>query len=293
VSTTGRLDAPATRLAVALVRRVPLQFAAWILLLMGPPSVAGARRIWPPAKTAVIGACLVIAAIAAAMICCDAWAFEHRRELPIWLIGGFNAITDYGKSGWFLWPLGVLFVFFVVAASLAPGRVPHLVFASVAARLGFLFTAIALPGLIVTVIKQLIGRLRPSEQGPFQFEPFVFRPEYASMPSGHSTTALAVALAVGALYPRLRPILWIYAALIVISRVVIGAHYPSDVLAGAVVGAVGALAVRNWFAVRRLGFAIGPNRSIHALPAPLLRCIKRVARRKVRAERAESGGLQA
>jgi membrane-associated phospholipid phosphatase len=293
VSATGRLHARATRRVVAVGRRIPLQFAAWILLLIRPPSVVEAGRIWPHAKTAVIGACIVIAAIAAAMIFCDAWAFKQSRELPIWIVGGFNAITDYGKSGWFLWPLGALFVFFAVAASLALGRVPHLVLATVAARLGFLFTAIALPGLVVTVIKQLIGRLRPSEQGPFQFAPFVFRPEYASMPSGHSTTALAVALAVGALYPRLRPILWIYAALIVLSRLAIGAHYPSDVLAGAVVGAVGALAVRNWFAARRLGFAIGPDRSIHALPAPLLRCVKRVARRKVRAERAESAGLQA
>jgi len=187
----------------------------------------------------------------------------------------------------------VLFVFVAVVASPAIGRVPNLVLASIAARLGFLFTAIGLPGLVVTIMKQFIGRLRPSEAGPFQFAPFAFRPEYTSMPSGHSTTALAVALAVGALYPRLRPILWIYAVLIVLSRLAIGAHYPSDVLAGAMVGVVGALAVRNWFALRRLGLAIGPDRSVHALPAPLLRCIKRVARRKVRAESAESSELHA
>ena len=79
------------------------------------------------------------------------------------------------------------------------------------------------------------------------------------MPSGHATTAFAVAVAFGVLWPRLRPLLWIYAIVIALSRVVVAAHHPSDVVAGAIAGAVGALLVRDWLAARRLGF-IGPHR---------------------------------
>jgi len=48
----------------------------------------------------------------------------------------------------------------------------------------------------------------------------------------------------------------VYAVLIAISRLVLLAHHPSDVVAGATIGVVGAMAVRYWFAARRLGFAI-------------------------------------
>ena len=69
----------------------------------------------------------------------------------------------------------------------------------------------ALPSLFATVIKRLIGRARPyvgTHDDPFAYMPFVWKPEYASMPSGHATTALAAAIAIGAVWPRLRPVMW-------------------------------------------------------------------------------------
>ena len=105
--------------------------------------------------------------------------------------------------------------------------------------------------------------------------------EYASLPSGHATTAFAAAVAIGALWPRTRPLMWAYALIIAVSRVVLTAHHPSDVLAGALVGALGALLVRDWFAARRLGFARRPDGRIRPLPGPSFRRIKRVARQLV------------
>jgi undecaprenyl-diphosphatase len=149
-------------------------------------------------------------------------------------------------------------------------------------RVGFVFLAIGLPSLFATTIKRLIGRARPPlyhPTGPFDYLPFSWRVEYASLPSGHATTAFAAAVALGALFPGARVYLWFYAGLIALSRVVLAAHYPSDVLAGALVGACGALLVRWWFAARRLGFAVGTDGAIHALPGPSLRRLKAVARR--------------
>ena len=53
--------------------------------------------------------------------------------------------------------------------------------------------------------------------------------------------------------------MWTYAIIIGVSRVVLTAHFPSDVLAGAVVGVVGVLLVRDWFATRGLAFVLGTD----------------------------------
>ena len=66
-------------------------------------------------------------------------------------------------------------------------------------------------------------------------------------------------VAVGTLWPRARTVALVYALAIAASRIIVTAHYPTDVLAGAIVGTVGALMVRRWFALRRLGFSIGPD----------------------------------
>jgi undecaprenyl-diphosphatase len=56
------------------------------------------------------------------------------------------------------------------------------------------------------------------------------------------------------------------------------AHHPSDVVAGALTGVVGAMLVRYWFAARRLGFKIGRDGSIEPLAGPSWPALKRVAR---------------
>jgi membrane-associated phospholipid phosphatase len=61
----------------------------------------------------------------------------------------------------------------------------------------------------------------------------------------------------------------------------VSAHYPSDVLAGAIIGVLGALVVRNWFAVRRLAFVVMPDRSVRPLPGPSFRRLRALARRIV------------
>ena len=69
----------------------------------------------------------------------------------------------------------------------------------------------------------------------------------------------------------------VYAFLIAASRLVLLAHHPSDVVAGALIGVIGALIVRYWFAARRLGFAIRPDGAIAPLRTPSPGHRKRVA----------------
>jgi membrane-associated phospholipid phosphatase len=191
----------------------------------------------------------------------------------------FDEITDLGLSGWFLFPTSLLVIALAALATPELGRIANLVLLSLVVRLQFVFFAVAVPGLIFTILKRLVGRVRPSVWGPFAYVPFSWQPEYASFPSGHSITAFSAAVALGILFPRARPIFWLYALTIAASRVIITVHYPSDVIAGALVGGFGAMVVRNWFAARRLGFAIAPDGRVVTLPGPSLRRLKLVARK--------------
>jgi undecaprenyl-diphosphatase len=58
-----------------------------------------------------------------------------------------------------------------------------------------------------------------------------------SFPSGHTLHAVSFSLIAVAGFPGLAPLLYPFAALVALSRPVLGLHYPSDVLAGALLGA--------------------------------------------------------
>ncbi len=84
------------------------------------------------------------------------------------------------------------------------------------------------------------------------------------------------------MWPRALAACVTFAVIIGVSRVIITAHFVSDVIAGAFVGAFGAVLVRNWFAARRLVFVTGPDGATRAFPRPSWRRIKTVARRLAR-----------
>jgi undecaprenyl-diphosphatase len=238
-----------------------------------------------------IGAVAAVVIIAATMIVIDAPAVPVAQGVPEWLIAVFDVLTDFGKSVWFLVPIALLLAALALVASPALPLMSRRVVAAIALRLGFLFLAIGLPGLCFAAVKRLIGRARPLVEGgadPFIYRPLGWNVEYASLPSGHATDAFAIAMAIGALWPRARPFLWTYAVIIALSRVVLTAHFPSDVILGAVVGIVGALLVRDWFAARRLAFAVEPDGSVRPLAGPSMARIRRLARQLVAAPEART-----
>jgi membrane-associated phospholipid phosphatase len=260
MSTTNSAVPPTLRTSTglpalsALVLRVPANFGRWIAVMVRPPRARPPRV--SPRALALFGLALVV--IIASMFLFDTKAIELARREPLWLHDFADVITNYGRSSTFLYPFGIVLLLLAAALSPALSRMSQGVLAALAVRFGFLFVAIGLPSLFATIVKRLIGRARPyvgTHDDPFAYMPFIWKPEYASMPSGHATTAVAAAIAIGAVWPRLQPVMWLYALVIMASRILIFVHHPSDVLGGAVVGVVGALMVRRWFAARRLGFS--------------------------------------
>jgi undecaprenyl-diphosphatase len=84
-------------------------------------------------------------------------------------------------------------------------------------------------------LKRMVGRVRPRDIEPHCWAHIVTRDKF-SFPSGHSTTAFAVALSLGSFYPEIMPVLLVLAANVAVSRVVIGMHYLSDVVVGSGMG---------------------------------------------------------
>jgi len=279
MTTANGLNRDGSNGATAALRRCVANVVVALAIAARPARIHSSHPWQLTLRQLAIAAGAVVLVFLLVQLVADAASINAVAHAPRWLVWGFDQITDFGKSGWFLWPLGILFI--VLATLPVLPRVPQLVLTSVMVRVGFLFAAIAVPGLFTNIVKHLFGRARPLVGGsldPYLFSPLTWPAAYASLPSGHAATVFSVLVAFGTLWPRTRTVLWIYALLIAVSRVMVTAHYPSDVLAGAVVGVAGAMLVRRYFALRRLAFSVAPDGTVHQYPGPSFKRIKSVAR---------------
>ncbi len=180
-------------------------------------------------RNIIIGSMLLAVLMTLSYALIDRTLTLFCQDLNPELVQIFQWITKLGKSTWYLIGFAVLFVFFKFFQ-----RRPL-----AANRALFLFAAVALSGLATDLIKPLVGRLRPKllfEADLYGIDPFRIGYEYNSFPSGHATTVFALATALAIVSPRWRLLLFGFAAVVGLSRIIVGAHYLSDVMAGAYVG---------------------------------------------------------
>lgn len=100
------------------------------------------------------------------------------------------------------------------------------------------------------IFKTLLPRARPRPEHLPVFRFVHPQPRSSSMPSGHSASAMAFAVGTGLVKPALGAALAPAAVGVAYSRVHTGAHWPSDVVFGSVLGAGAALVTRRWWPVR-------------------------------------------
>jgi membrane-associated phospholipid phosphatase len=114
----------------------------------------------------------------------------------------------------------------------------------------FLFVSLAASGGIVDLLKVLCGRARPKllfAAGTYDFGWFGLQSDFWSFPSGHAATAAALMTALWCLWPRHLLFYIACGAVVAASRIVTGAHYPSDVVMGAFIAVLTTRAVAAAF----------------------------------------------
>lgn len=221
----------------------------------------------------------IVSAIAAAA----ALSLLALADTPISRFGGllpepgitvFTWITRLGDSDWILIPALVVTIVAGAIALASRSYTLKRAMLELARVSGFIFVGVGLPGLFTAIVKRIIGRGRPegANLGIDGFEMFSWGDwAYQSFPSGHATTAFALCFVFAFLVPRWFPALLGLAVLIALSRIVVGAHFATDVLGGALVGTLGAYLVRNVFAARGWVFRFRPDHTVVARPPAALR----------------------
>jgi undecaprenyl-diphosphatase len=109
--------------------------------------------------------------------------------------------------------------------------------------------AVALADWCAAGLKALVDRPRPPERYA-QPKTLVPTPHDGAFPSGHAATSFAAATILSFAFPRLAPAFFVLAAAVAFSRVYVGVHYPLDIAAGAALGIVIAIALRQLIRIR-------------------------------------------
>lgn len=209
---------------------------------MDPLSVHRFR--WLLSIGLVLGSCTLL------YLFVDREVATAARELPLAVRQVFGRIASLGNSAWILGP-GIPACLLLHRGTRPGGFLAHRdTWRRWRRRLDYLVGCVACSGLAAVVIKIFCGRPRPKmffghDQYAFSF--FQFSARMWSFPSGHTTTIFAAMTGCFFLAPR-RWYLWFpLAVLVAAGRVVTGAHFPSDVLAGAFLGTATSILLRDYF----------------------------------------------
>lgn len=146
----------------------------------------------------------------------------NRWRPPRWMRVWMIAATR-GGDGWLWYAMGL-----VVALFGGPERFAALASAFLASGVGI--------GLFLK-LKRVCVRRRPCAIEPHCWATLL-PPDQFSFPSGHTITAFAVAISLGLFYPPLLIGLLFCAASVAVSRILLGMHFLTDVIAGGAIGAV-------------------------------------------------------
>jgi len=211
---------------------------------------------------ATFAGCLIL------ILCVDRSLALVMRSMNPSIREFFKFVTIFGKSTAYLILSGLLFIFLYLASKSVKWANYSQLLRKYAWISLFLFASIAVSGLLIDILKVIFARYRPVmlyEAGKYGFTFFKFSPaRVLSFPSGHANTIFALMTALCLIVPRYRFIFLAIAILVAANRVIIGAHFLSDVIAGAYLGVITPLYFKAFFLSRGIDIFSkkGPVKSV-------------------------------
>ncbi len=161
----------------------------------------------------------------------EIWMYHHAMgtrydQISIWLGKIFKSVH---------WSIIAILAIFIGLSCHTSGR------KKIGKNWLFLAFSIIIAQAICFILKVLLARYRPIELFTHQLYGFHFlstQYNLTSTPSGHATSSFAALLAIGYIFKQtwLTILLLAFATIIAISRVIMAAHFPSDVILGAYIG---------------------------------------------------------
>ena len=182
---------------------------------------------------------------------CRLWKwFDVLFDAKVWIFGALIAVMVFCVKKC----VNTDCCFLKCAPRLHVGAFVHNFVLNIKTNNAFLILCSVLgAGIIAKVMKIFIGRARPIFFEALDMTGF-FPPSlewaFNSMPSGHTTVSFAGLVMIGMLAPRYKVLTWTLAIMIGVSRVAVGAHWPSDVLLGAFIGMAFA-DIAKWYLLKK------------------------------------------
>jgi membrane-associated phospholipid phosphatase len=171
----------------------------------------------------------------AAYVLLDARAASMHGNWPAWVADPARFLTDLGKSWWIILGTVLIIVSGALIRRFSTDEQLRRLGAQAIGMASYVLASVAIAGLTANLVKRAIGRPRPElfgDHGLFSFNPFMHDSDYESFPSGHATTDGAFWAALALLYPPLRWPFLLFGLYLALTRVFVGAHFPSDVTVG-------------------------------------------------------------
>ncbi len=174
----------------------------------------------------------------------DLFFYSYFINLSDWTNGVFlkeffSEITKLGSSSWYFSITIIGFVVFYTNDRL------QIVKTKSAKNLSNFFISsfvyILTVGIITQIVKHVVGRPRPNHtdfEDVFSFKYFTMESDFHSFPSGHSSTIFIVCFILVSIIPKLKYFFYFLASIVAFSRVIVGAHFFTDIVAGAILALI-------------------------------------------------------
>jgi membrane-associated phospholipid phosphatase len=182
----------------------------------------------------------------------DVMLAYYCKSLNSHILDLFEFITKFGMASWYLVPSLAAFLIFELLYKKKLWSIRAL----------FVFASIAFSGILVDILKFIFGRYRPImlfDYGLYGFSFFKTSSDLTSFPSGHASNITALIISLYFIYPKYRNIYIIVAVLVIISRMILGLHFFTDVLAGSYLATITTLIVKSYFDSR---FPFSPHNGV-------------------------------